>query len=119
MEGSPDLVIEIVAPSSAEIDRVRKAATYATFGVPEYWVVNPEAKTIQLHALSGGRYRPIVSRDGLIRSMQVEGLVIDPVEVFLVPSWLKTGDDLRPIQSYLQAQIVHRFHRRFTHGYRA
>jgi Uma2 family endonuclease len=93
MEGPPDLVIEIISPSSAGIDRIRKAATYATFGVPEYWIVDPEAETIQVQTLSGGRYRPMVSEDGLIRSVQVEGLVIEPVEVFHVPLWLKTGDE--------------------------
>src|SRR5680860_1586560 len=54
--GAPDLVIEILTPSSARIDRIRKAATYATFGVPEYWIVDPETETILAQTLSDGRY---------------------------------------------------------------
>jgi Uma2 family endonuclease len=93
MEGPPDLVIEIISPSSAGIDRIRKAATYATFGVPEYWIVDPEEESIEVQTLSGGRYRPIPPEDGLIRSVQVEGLVIDPADLFHVPAWLKTGSE--------------------------
>jgi Uma2 family endonuclease len=88
MEGAPDLVIEIISPSSAGIDRIRKAATYATFGVPEYWIVDPEAESILAQTLSGGRYRPFADDDGLVHSLQIAGLVIDPAAIFAVPDWL-------------------------------
>ena len=88
MAGPPDLVIEIISPSSSGIDRIRKAATYATFGVPEYWIVDPDSETILAQALEGGRFRPVPSEDGPIRSVQIAGLVIDPAEVFAVPDWM-------------------------------
>lgn len=87
--GPPDLVVEIVSPSSTRIDRVRKAATYATFGVPEYWIVDPDSQTILAQALVGQHYEPIVSEDGLVRSQAIAGLVVDPVAVFAIPDWLK------------------------------
>lgn len=45
--GPPDLVIEIISPSSAKRDRVEKKETYAHFGVPEYWIVDPANQTIE------------------------------------------------------------------------
>jgi Uma2 family endonuclease len=45
--GAPDLVIEILSPSSAQRDRQNKKALYARSGVREYWVVDPSAKSIE------------------------------------------------------------------------
>lgn len=41
-EGAPDLVIEIVSPSSRRIDYTKKNTLYAEAGVREYWIVDPE-----------------------------------------------------------------------------
>lgn len=88
IDGPPDLIIEIISPASARMDRIRKSATYATFGVPEYWIVDPDAQTIVAQVLVEGQYQPIESDDGQIRSRAVAGLVIDPVEIFALPDWL-------------------------------
>ena len=87
IEGAADLVVEIISPSSSGIDRVRKSATYAAFGVPEYWLVDPNTETILAQELRDGRYHPLPSDDGLVRSKVLDGLVIDPREVFAVPDW--------------------------------
>jgi Uma2 family endonuclease len=52
--GHPDLVIEVVSPSSRRYDRVTKARWYAAIGVPEYWIVDPEARTVERLVLEGG-----------------------------------------------------------------
>jgi Uma2 family endonuclease len=57
VEGTPDLLIEILSPSNPEHDRVRKRALYARGGVPEYWLVSPEAATIEILLLDGDVYR--------------------------------------------------------------
>lgn len=44
--GSPDFIIEIVSPSSANLDYVRKLNLYNQYGVKEYWIVNPINETI-------------------------------------------------------------------------
>jgi Uma2 family endonuclease len=55
-QGHPDLVVEIVSKSSRRYDRVLKARWYADIGVPEYWIVDPEARTVERLVLEGGRW---------------------------------------------------------------
>lgn len=49
--GPPDLVIEILSPNSAKRDRTIKKQSYARFGVPEYWIVDPANLTIEQYML--------------------------------------------------------------------
>jgi Uma2 family endonuclease len=51
---APDLVIEVVSPSNTKHDRVRKRRFYARNQVPEYWIVEPGDKTIEVLALIDG-----------------------------------------------------------------
>jgi Uma2 family endonuclease len=55
--GAPDLVIEVVSPDSAVYDRHDKNVAYAQAGVPEYWIVDPSSRTVELLALEGEKYR--------------------------------------------------------------
>jgi Uma2 family endonuclease len=58
--GPPDMVVEIVSPSSAKYDRVLKFRKYQKAGVREYWIVDPEIKTVQVCVLENGRFVPSV-----------------------------------------------------------
>jgi Uma2 family endonuclease len=51
IEGAPDLVIEIASPSTATYDRHNKLLAYARAEVPEYWIVDPEARTVEVLTL--------------------------------------------------------------------
>jgi Uma2 family endonuclease len=53
IEGPPDLVVEVLSPSTFYNDLRRKMATYARFGVAEYWIVDPEKQTVELYSLTG------------------------------------------------------------------
>jgi Uma2 family endonuclease len=57
MEGPPDLCIEVLSPSSVTIDRRDKFKQYAKAGVENYWIVDPEARTIEGHILMRGKYQ--------------------------------------------------------------
>jgi Uma2 family endonuclease len=55
--GAPDLVVEAVSPGSAVYDRHDKNVAYAQAGVPEYWIVDPAARTVEVLALEDEKYR--------------------------------------------------------------
>ena len=51
VHGAPDLVVEVLSPSTARNDRMHKKAVYEACGVREYWLVDPENRTIEQHFL--------------------------------------------------------------------
>ena len=57
VEGQPTLVVEILSPSTAVIDRTRKRDLYARYGVPYLWFVDLDTREIEAHLLDAGTYR--------------------------------------------------------------
>ena len=53
-KGAPDLVIEILSPSTRRHDRLVKLDLYQRAGVREYWIVDPEYKSVQVFTQDGG-----------------------------------------------------------------
>jgi Uma2 family endonuclease len=56
IKGPPDMVVEILSPSTRRTDVIVKAALYAQFGVPAYWIVDPDLEQIETHSLQHGTY---------------------------------------------------------------
>jgi Uma2 family endonuclease len=56
IRGAPDLVIEIVSPFTAKFDKTAKMKLYEKFGVKEYWLVDPDAKKIEVLTRNNGSY---------------------------------------------------------------
>jgi Uma2 family endonuclease len=54
--GAPDMVIEILSPSTARYDRLVKFNKYRQAGVREYWIVDPEEKIVMVYVLKDGEY---------------------------------------------------------------
>lgn len=54
--GTPDLVVEILSASTAAHDRAVKRPLYAEAGVPELWLIDPQAKTVEVLKLQGKKY---------------------------------------------------------------
>ena len=57
VEAAPDLLVEVLSLGTARRDRVRKLNAYARHGVRQYWLVDPEAKTLEAFELVEGAYR--------------------------------------------------------------
>ena len=64
IEAAPELVIEILSPSTGRRDRTTKAKLYARFGVPYYWLLDPGERTFEGYRLADGEYRVSVRKRG-------------------------------------------------------
>ena len=51
--GAPDLVVEVLSPSTMRNDKTRKKDTYAKYGVREYWLVSPGDKSVEVYRTDG------------------------------------------------------------------
>ena len=77
IEGAPDLVVEVLSPSTARMDRLLKLHRYAEAGVLEYWLVDPAARTPSFLVNEGGRFVPGAPDGGTWRSPVVAGVELD------------------------------------------
>jgi Uma2 family endonuclease len=77
--GHPDLAIEVISPTGRSKDSVRKLYDYAAIGAPEYWLVDPEARTLTRMVLREGVYSIVeaVEGDAVFRPEGFDGLEID------------------------------------------
>ncbi|MGM0575260.1 MAG: Uma2 family endonuclease [Myxococcota bacterium] len=89
-QGRPDLAVEVISPTSRQRDRVEKLRYYASIGVPEYWIVDPEGHTLQRLVLEGERYTiaDALGGDDTFRPDSFEGL-----EIPLSELWEQPGAD--------------------------
>jgi Uma2 family endonuclease len=53
--GAPDLVVEVLSPSTAKNDRGYKKSVYESYGVKEYWIVDPESRSLEVYLLKNDR----------------------------------------------------------------
>lgn len=53
-KGAPDLIVEILSPSTIRHDLIFKMRRYQQAGVKEYWVISPESQTVQVFTLEAG-----------------------------------------------------------------
>ena len=84
VQGAPDLVVEILSPATAERDRTVKLDLYATHGVKEYWIVDPDAKTITvlLRGEGGLGVVGIYGEGETLRSPTLAGFSLALEEIF-------------------------------------
>ena len=79
----PRLIAEVVSPGKTNRDRdtIHKRSQYAALGVPEYWLIDPDGKTVTVLTLSGEDYQTIGTFSGSesIQSQELPGLSL-PVE---------------------------------------
>jgi Uma2 family endonuclease len=86
VRGAPDLVVEILSPSTEARDRGIKLKAYARYGVGEYWIVDPGAQVIEVYRLTAEGFR--------LAATCVKG---DTVETPLLPGFsLAAGSIFKP-----------------------
>jgi len=64
VEIRPDWVCEIVSPRTARLDRIRKMPAYGGHGVPYFWIIDPELRTLEVFVLEGSRYSLTETHEG-------------------------------------------------------
>jgi Uma2 family endonuclease len=82
--GAPDLVVEVASRSTALYDRLTKYDTYARYGVPEYWIVKPDACTVEVLVLEENTYQSLGVFHGAatLPSRVVPGLPVNVEQFF-------------------------------------
>ncbi|HEX7593091.1 MAG TPA: Uma2 family endonuclease [Anaerolineae bacterium] len=82
--GAPDLVVEILSPSTAELDRKVKYALYEKYGVREYWIITPDAEIVQIFARRPVGYELLGNFSGKqeIHSEVMSGFTCRAEEIF-------------------------------------
>ena len=86
IQGAPDLVIEILSPGDEKRDTVRKKAIYEKYGVKEFWIVDPDIKSISVFYLEKKLFREkeVYTHEQVLESAVLPGFSLSLVEVFKV-----------------------------------
>lgn len=82
IEGAPDLVMEILSPSTRSRDLALKRRVYAENGVREYWIIDPATRQITLLVLDAGQFVAAPGDGGRFTSRVLPPLVIDQAALF-------------------------------------
>ncbi|MHB8600255.1 MAG: Uma2 family endonuclease [Ktedonobacteraceae bacterium] len=82
--GAPDLVVEVASPGTATYDRHAKQVAYAHASVPEYWIADPTARTVEVFVLEGDAYNSagIFEGNATLPSTIVPGLTTQVEQFF-------------------------------------
>lgn len=75
VEGSPDVIMEILSPSTAYYDLRNKFKTYEKYGVSEYWIVDPGQRRIEIYENQGQKFVLYMEAEGegSVSSKVIEG----------------------------------------------
>lgn len=81
LTGAPDLVIEVMSPSSRRYDEVVKLKRYDAMGVGEYWIVDPDAETVALYRRRGRNFVR-VTFDEYVTTPLLPGFTLRIADIF-------------------------------------
>lgn len=84
LEGAPELIVEILSPSTARIDRREKFLLYQRHGVTEYWLADPIARFVEVYVLTEGHYiqQGIYDADETFTSAVLGGKTVSLQSIF-------------------------------------
>jgi Uma2 family endonuclease len=83
IHSAPQLAVEVLSPANTRREREEKLADYASLGVPELWVVSPEARTVEVLYLEGGQLvRSQILADGILTPKLFPQVQIDIAKIW-------------------------------------
>ena len=82
--GAPDILVEIISGGSIKRDRIEKKDLYEQFGVAEFWIVDPNNRSVEVYQLEDDRYKlfAFAAETGKVQSSVLEGLELEVAEIF-------------------------------------
>lgn len=83
-KGAPDMVVEVLSPSTQRQDRLVKLKLYQKAGVREYWIVDPDSKTVQVYLLKNGllQITEVYSAEDQAKVNVLDACLVDLKQVF-------------------------------------
>lgn len=75
--GVPDIVVEVLSPSTATYDLTYKLELYQRVGVPEYWAVSEERRTVFRYVLTNGVYKMEAFNADVMPSIRLSDFTLD------------------------------------------
>jgi Uma2 family endonuclease len=83
IHSAPELVVEVLSPANTRAERAEKLKDYGSLGVPEVWVVSPEAQTVEVMLLKDGRLSTsALLREGQLKPAHFPGAVVDIASIW-------------------------------------
>ena len=84
IEGAPDLIVEVLSPSTAYYDLKHKKTIYEKHGVREYWVVDPIDKTVEIYQNQNAKFHLIaeLTKTDTAKSQLIAGMEVELEKVF-------------------------------------
>ena len=84
VRGAPDLIVEVLSPSTAGLDKTFKRGLYAKYGVQEFWLVDPDARTVTVLSLGDAGFEVVAVHGEAQRlsSPALEGFTFELDEIF-------------------------------------
>jgi Uma2 family endonuclease len=84
IKGAPDLIVEVLSPSNAYYDLIHKKNVYETKGVREYWIVDPQEKSIEVFENTGQEFRSLAKapQTGSVSSKVLKGFEVQLEKIF-------------------------------------
>jgi Uma2 family endonuclease len=90
IQGAPDLVLEVLSPSTASVARGPKLALCERTGVIEVWIADPASGTMEIHEFGSPRRTRVYKDDQSFETAVLPGLSVRLSDIFLVPG--RSGD---------------------------
>jgi Uma2 family endonuclease len=82
--GAPDLIVEVISPGYVRRDRVEKKEVYEQFAVREYWIIDPDHRTVEILVMQNNAYvlHAFLEKEGKAASTILDGFEIDIQTLF-------------------------------------